>query len=74
VTKIPWDDDELSPETCLIVEQLSNVNHRGVLTINSQPHANATSSSDPVLGWGMPNGYIYQKVTGALIMVYNKFR
>ena len=62
VTRIPWDDDPLSEETALISSELANINKQGVLTINSQPRANGVPSSDPVLGWGNPGGYIYQKV------------
>jgi len=61
VKRIPWDDDEIVAETSLIVDQLARVNRRGVLTINSQPRANGVSSTDTTFGWGIPNGYIYQK-------------
>ncbi|XP_060578071.1 methylenetetrahydrofolate reductase (NADPH)-like [Ruditapes philippinarum] len=61
VTKVPWNDDELSPETSLITDKLASINERGVLTINSQPNINGAPSADPNLGWGAPNGYIYQK-------------
>ena len=62
VQEIPWNDDELSPETSLITEKLAAINKRGVLTINSQPSVNGLPSNDPQVGWGAPNGYIYQKV------------
>lgn len=61
VTRIPWDDDELSPETGLIGHHLASINRRGVLTINSQPNVNGAPSTDPKVGWGTANGYIYQK-------------
>ncbi|KAK4299390.1 hypothetical protein Pmani_028322, partial [Petrolisthes manimaculis] len=61
VTKVPWNDDILSAETSLLTEKLANFNKRGVLTINSQPNVNGASSEDPVVGWGMPGGYVYQK-------------
>lgn len=61
VTKVPWNDDELSPETSLITDRLVRINERGVLTINSQPNVNGVPSSDHKVGWGAPNGYIYQK-------------
>ncbi|KAI1301827.1 Methylenetetrahydrofolate reductase [Halotydeus destructor] len=61
VTKIPWTEDELSPETSIISEKLADFNRRGVLTINSQPNVNGADSSDPVFGWGTSNGYVYQK-------------
>lgn len=62
VTKTPWNEDDLSLETGVISEKLSYFNQRGVLTINSQPNVNGFESSDPVYGWGAPNGYVYQKV------------
>merc|ERR1711923_600134 len=61
VTRLPWDDDEIVAETALISEQLADINRRGVLTINSQPRINCAPSTDPSVGWGIPNGYIYQK-------------
>ncbi|KAK3727352.1 hypothetical protein RRG08_018336 [Elysia crispata] len=61
VTRMPWDDDEIEPETSLIAERLANINSRGVLTINSQPRVNAAPSTDLKVGWGAPGGYIFQK-------------
>ncbi|KAF2358433.1 Eukaryotic-type methylenetetrahydrofolate reductase [Trinorchestia longiramus] len=61
VTKVPWNDDELSLETCQLRDKLASFNLRGVLSINSQPNVNGASSQDPVVGWGMPGGYVYQK-------------
>lgn len=61
VTRIPWDDSELIAETMLISDKLACINKRGVLTINSQPRVNCAPSDDPSVGWGIPNGYIYQK-------------
>lgn len=62
VNKIPWNEDNLAAETKLISPELSELNRRGVLTINSQPRANGESSTHPQLGWGNPGGYVYQKV------------
>ncbi|XP_059172840.1 methylenetetrahydrofolate reductase (NADPH)-like [Physella acuta] len=61
VKRIPWDDDEIVAETSLIADKLACINARGVLTINSQPRVNCVPSTDPIVGWGSPNGYIYQK-------------
>lgn len=61
VTRTAWCDDEFSKETGLIASQLSKVNKLGVLTINSQPSANCVPSDDPILGWGQPGGYVFQK-------------
>ncbi|RUS69245.1 hypothetical protein EGW08_022995, partial [Elysia chlorotica] len=61
VTRVPWDDDAIEPETSLIAERLASINSRGVLTINSQPRVNAAPSTDLKVGWGSPGGYIFQK-------------
>lgn len=61
VTRIPWNDEELSPETTLLQQNLISFNKRGVLTINSQPNVNGAKSTDPIVGWGYPGGYVYQK-------------
>lgn len=62
ITRIPWNDEELCPETTLITDKLAMLNKRGILTINSQPNINGVDSSDPIHGWGSSNGYIYKKV------------
>lgn len=63
VTSLPWNDEELALETSLIMDQLAHINAQGVLTINSQPAVNGKPSTDPVVGWGRPGGYVYQKVS-----------
>ena len=62
MTKIAWNEEALQAETGMISEQLAKINYNGVLTINSQPSVNGAPSADPVFGWGMPNGFVYQKV------------
>ncbi|KAF1002471.1 methylenetetrahydrofolate reductase (NADH) 1-like [Apium graveolens] len=58
----PWSElDGLQPETKIINEQLGNINLKGFLTINSQPAVNGAKSDSPSIGWGGPDGYIYQK-------------
>ena len=61
VTKTIFNEDSLSGETALISEQLAEVNKKGVLTVNSQPSVNCAPSSDPNVGWGHPDGYVFQK-------------
>jgi len=61
IDKTPWCHDQLNPETHLIADMLAKYNKLGVLTINSQPEANCVPSSDPTLGWGPSNGYVFQK-------------
>jgi len=63
VERTPWCDDVISSETNLVLADLIDANRHGFLTINSQPRVNAAPSSDPVVGWGNPGGYIFQKVT-----------
>ncbi|CAN0302219.1 unnamed protein product [Lampetra fluviatilis] len=58
---MPWNDEPLAAESSLLIEHLAGLNRRGVLTINSQPRANARPSTDPALGWGPPGGYVFQK-------------
>lgn len=47
----PWSElDGLRPETKIIDEQLSQINLRGFLTINSQPAINGEKSDSPAVG------------------------
>lgn len=66
---LPWNDDPLAPETNMLKDALAKVNRRGILTINSQPNINGKPSSDPVVGWGPPGGYVFQKVAMKNIIV-----
>uniref|UniRef100_A0A914W6R0 methylenetetrahydrofolate reductase (NADPH) n=1 Tax=Plectus sambesii TaxID=2011161 RepID=A0A914W6R0_9BILA len=62
VTKLPWNEQEnTQEETRLINEQLLWCNNNGIITINSQPAVNGAPSTDPLVGWGQPGGYCYQK-------------
>lgn len=61
VNMLPWNEDELAPETSVVCDDLLMLNRSGILTINSQPHVNAAKSTDPIFGWGGAGGYIYQK-------------
>ncbi|XP_035989022.1 methylenetetrahydrofolate reductase isoform X2 [Fundulus heteroclitus] len=58
---LPWNDEPLAPETNFLKDELEKVNRCGVLTINSQPNINGKPSTDPVVGWGPPGGYVFQK-------------
>jgi len=58
---IPWNDENLCTETQIILQDLAELNKKGVLTINSQPNINAAPSDDPMFGWGNPGGYVFQK-------------
>ena len=48
-------------ETTMIVKDLIDLNMAGLLTINSQPQINGARSDDPSVGWGGPQGRVYQK-------------
>ena len=74
VTELPWNQDELAPETLPFVDKLAHINKHGILTINSQPNVNAAPSTDPVAGWGRPGGYVFQKVNilCVLLLVFNR--
>ncbi|KAF8364142.1 mthf-1 [Pristionchus pacificus] len=63
VTTLPWNEQEngVQAETSLISDDLVWCNERGVLTLNSQPSVNGAPSTDPLVGWGKPGGYCYQK-------------
>lgn len=67
---LPWNEDDLAPETCSLIQNLADMNKHGFLTINSQPNVNAAKSTDPVVGWGGPDGYIYQKVNKFMAFIY----
>lgn len=61
VESLPWCDEIPKSETAAISDSLVALNQAGFLTINSQPQVNGTPSSDPHVGWGGDNGYVYQK-------------
>uniref|UniRef100_A0A0N5AQB0 methylenetetrahydrofolate reductase (NADPH) n=1 Tax=Syphacia muris TaxID=451379 RepID=A0A0N5AQB0_9BILA len=63
VTRLPWNEQEIGtdPETSIIKDHLIWCNQNGILTINSQPAVNGAPSTDPLVGWGNPGGYCYQR-------------
>lgn len=61
IESFPWSETPITSEAEMIKNELIDLNKRGLLTINSQPAVNGVKSSDPVSGWGPPNGYVYQK-------------
>lgn len=63
IKRIPWaETSEIQEETVFIKDLLFKMNSKGLFTINSQPKANGIPSDDPILGWGPPNGYVYQRL------------
>ncbi|KAJ0396550.1 hypothetical protein P43SY_009459 [Pythium insidiosum] len=61
VKQLPWCEQALSLESVVIKENLKWINAHGFLTINSQPRVNGAPSTDPSVGWGSPNGFVFQK-------------
>lgn len=61
VKQLPWCEQALSLESAAIREHLKWLNANGFLTINSQPRVNGAPSSDPSVGWGGDDGYVFQK-------------
>ena len=61
VKRLPWCDTCPSPETNFVSHQLKKIIRHGCFTINSQPRVNAALSSDPYVGWGPADGFVYQK-------------
>jgi methylenetetrahydrofolate reductase (NADPH) len=61
VETLPWSEAPINDEANVLVKDLTELNNRGLLTINSQPAVDGVKSSHPVYGWGPRNGYVYQK-------------
>lgn len=59
--RLPWSEGGISAEAEIIKADLTELNQRGLLTINSQPAIDGKPSSDPAYGWGPAGGYVYQK-------------
>jgi methylenetetrahydrofolate reductase (NADPH) len=45
----------------MILPHLERLTKRGLWTIGSQPAVDSALSTDPVVGWGPVNGYVFQK-------------
>lgn len=61
IQKLPWCEVPVLAETAMISKDLTSLNQMGFWTINSQPQVNGARSTDPLVGWGGPGGYVYQK-------------
>lgn len=61
IPKLPWCATSVHQETLSILESLRVMNMNGFLSINSQPRVNGKPSTDPAVGWGRPDGFVYQK-------------
>eukprot|EP00301_Raphidiophrys_heterophryoidea_P022742 c6830_g1_i1.p1 GENE.c6830_g1_i1~~c6830_g1_i1.p1 ORF type:complete len:592 (+),score=156.24 c6830_g1_i1:30-1778(+) len=58
---LPWNEVPMRQESSMISADLLRINHKGYLTINSQPKVNAAKSEDRCFGWGVTGGRVYQK-------------
>lgn len=61
VESLPWSEAPINEEANVLVDDLVDLNSRGIFTINSQPAVDGAKSNHPIYGWGPPNGYVYQK-------------
>merc|ERR1719443_134673 len=61
VKRLPWCQEGPTAESGSIAKTLVRYNQLGLLTINSQPRVNGSLSTDPNVGWGPANGFVYQK-------------
>ncbi|KAK4499212.1 hypothetical protein PRZ48_009725 [Zasmidium cellare] len=61
VETLPWSESPINEEANVLVNDLVELNSRGIFTINSQPAVDGAKSNHPIYGWGPPNGYVYQK-------------
>ncbi|EME44102.1 hypothetical protein DOTSEDRAFT_71787 [Dothistroma septosporum NZE10] len=61
VETLPWSESPINEEANTLVDDLVDLNSRGIFTINSQPAVDGAKSNHPVYGWGPQNGYVYQK-------------
>ncbi|KAF8823798.1 hypothetical protein HHX47_DHR9000107 [Lentinula edodes] len=57
----PFSSDPILDESKLILPHLRKLTERGWWTVGSQPAVDGIDSSDPVVGWGPRNGYVFQK-------------
>ena len=61
VDVLPWTEGPLNDETKVIEKELCALIERGWFSIASQPAIDATSSNDPIFGWGPRGGFVFQK-------------
>jgi methylenetetrahydrofolate reductase (NADPH) len=61
VTQLPWANQPPGVESVQIRPELVKLCSFGVLPINAQARVNAALSSDPTVGWGEPDGVVFQK-------------
>lgn len=58
---LPWSDTPVNHEVDSMLTNLTDLNNKLIITINSQPQINGIRSNDKIHGWGPKDGYVYQK-------------
>jgi methylenetetrahydrofolate reductase (NADPH) len=66
VSQLPWRTQPPGVECVQIRPELVKLCTFGVLPINAQARVNAALSSDPTVGWGDPDGVVFQKAYAEL--------
>jgi len=61
ISTTPFSSGPIFEESKLILTHLQKLTERGWWTVGSQPAVDGVESSDPVVGWGPTNGYVFQK-------------
>ncbi|ODV57970.1 methylenetetrahydrofolate reductase (NAD(P)H) MET13 [Ascoidea rubescens DSM 1968] len=62
LSMLPWCDSPInSLEISDYLNNLIDLNFKGILTVNSQPKINGVKSTSKIHGWGPRNGFIYKK-------------
>ncbi|KZT39245.1 methylenetetrahydrofolate reduct [Sistotremastrum suecicum HHB10207 ss-3] len=61
ISSTPFSSNPLSLETKKILPQLVALNGAARWTVGSQPAVDSALSTDEVVGWGPPGGYVFQK-------------
>ena len=60
--RLPW-CARRDEETVRLQGELARLSRNGLLTINSQLRVNGAPSTDPVYGWGGPEGFVWLPCT-----------
>ncbi len=61
ISRLPWSELGLRPESAVINHELLALNRAGILTVNSQPQVHAAPSDHSMFGWGAAGGRVFQR-------------
>jgi methylenetetrahydrofolate reductase (NADPH) len=61
VPRLPWSPESPSDEQFCLRRRLQHLCECGLFPVNSQMRANGVPSSDPIVGWDVDNGIVYQR-------------